>query len=117
MTVRYSIAKSSVGAGPVLASAANDDNPFAFHPGGRWERILAGCVRESRPLTRAEVLAHSRSRRQDHGTRVERQKLNRALMRMTKAGLLATGTAADERATWAPTAAGLRALLTYGAAA
>lgn len=50
-------------------------------------------------------------------TKVERQKLNRDLMRMSKAGLLATVFPADERTAWVPTAAGVRALLTYGAAA
>lgn len=120
MTIRYSVVGRDPQGQPVIVGAGVPSigtNPFTFHPGGRWERILSGCLAEGRPLTRSEIAPYSRSVRQDHGGDVERRKLKRALQGLTKAGLLQKARPAPDQATWEPTLAGRTAIQTFGVAA
>lgn len=97
----------------MIDPAILSDNPFALHPGGRWERILGACVASRWPLTRRELLQVSQSGR--HNRRVERSKLWRATNAMVRAGLLVVVSDSDCTA-FAPSAGGLRAIAEHASA-
>lgn len=87
------------------------DDPFALHPGGRWERILGACVAARWPLSRSDLLPVSRSGR--HKREIERSKLWRATNAMVRAGLLTVVPGPDGRMAFAPTSAGVRAIARF----
>ncbi|MCZ4109561.1 hypothetical protein O3U67_15835 [Brevundimonas diminuta] len=118
MTARFSMVGRDQRGRPIIAQHGDnaDYNPFAFHPGGRWERILTGCVLEGRALNKAEIAPFSKSRRRDHGDAVERQKLKRALRGLVRAGLLLKTSSGDE-ASWAASHVGVAAVHSFGEAA
>ena len=97
----------------MIDAADLSDNPFALHPGGRWERVLGACVASRWPLSRRELLPASRSGR--HNRRVERSKLWRATNAMVRAGLLTIAPGPDGCTTFAPTAAGVQAIARFAA--
>jgi len=118
MTTRFSMVGRDQRGRPIIAQHGDDAdyNPFAFHPGGRWERILTGCVLEGRALSKAEIAPFSMSRRRAHGDVVERQKLKRALRGLVRAGLLLKTSSGDE-ATWAASHVAAAAVQNFGEAA
>ncbi|WP_368933507.1 hypothetical protein [Brevundimonas naejangsanensis] len=118
MTARFALVGRDQNGRPIIAcgDGATGYNPFEFHPGGRWERILTGCVLEGRPLTKAEIAAFSRSIRRTHNDDLERQKLKRALRGLVRAGLLVK-VSAGEQATWTPSKLGAASVHAFGEAA
>lgn len=118
MTVRFSLVGRDQDGRTIIAcgDGAAGYNPFEFHPGGRWERILTGCVLEGRPLTRTEIAPFSRSTRCSHNNDVERQKLKRALRGLVRAGLLVK-VSASEQAAWTPSNLGAASVHAFGEAA
>lgn len=89
-----------------------DADPFAFHPGGRWERILGACVSADRPLTRRELMTASVSGR--HPRRIERAKLLRATRAMVRVGLLERVIDPGAPTAFAATGEGFRAIADHG---
>lgn len=118
MTVRFSLVGLDQDGRAIIAcgNGTTGYNPFEFHPGGRWERILTACVQEGRPLTKAEIAAFARSTRRNHSDTIERQKLKRALHGLVRAGLLLK-VSAGEHATWAASHIGAASVHAFGEAA
>lgn len=118
MTVRFSLVGRDQDGRSIIAcgDGATGYNPFEFHPGGRWERILTACVREGRPLSKAEIAPFARSIRRNHSEAIERQKLKRALHGLVRAGLLLK-VSVGEHATWAASTIGAASVHAFGEAA
>lgn len=118
MTVRFALVGLDQDGRAIIASGNGSTgyNPFQFHPDGRWERILTGCVLEGRPLTKAEIAPFARSTRRSHGDDLERQKLKRALRGLVRAGLLVK-VSPGEQATWIASHIGTACVHAFGEAA
>lgn len=96
---------------------AANDNPLAFYPGGRWERILCFLVEARWPVPRAELWAPSKSPTRNHSDRTEAHKLDRALASLVRAGLVTVENVYGKPTTWAVTAEGVRVVTQYARAA
>lgn len=104
MTIRYS-------------AVANDNQPnLEYRPGGRWERILHGMLRENRPQTRSQIRAYACNPTGCYSQHTERKKLNRALRAMSLVGLVHSTPRGALPSLWEVTAAGERAVIVGRAA-
>lgn len=120
MTARFSLVGHDGSGRPVVTKLGVGPvgfNPFALHPGGRWERILTACAAAGCPMSKADLAPFSKSPHRDHGEVSERQKLKRALYGMTRAGLLLKTNPTGHLAFWQASHVGVASVQTYGIAA